>query len=103
MEITTTRNCKNGKLLLLMMNSHRCIPRERMGAESEAAEMTVGITVLLREFRCGWSVNGRRRAPPAATFCKIYKKRCEYRRGEERRNPSRGKEMQGTRREGGIT
>jgi len=71
MEITTTRNCKNGKLLLLVMNSHQCIPRERrMGAESEAAETTLGITVLLREFRCGWSVNGRRRAPPAAIFAR---------------------------------
>jgi len=58
MEITTTRNCKNGKLLLLVMNSHQCIPRERrMGAESEAAETTLGITVLrcFEGLRCGWS------------------------------------------------
>ena len=58
MEITTTRNCKNGKLRLLVMNSHQCIPRERrMGAESEAAETTLGITMLrcFEGLRCGWS------------------------------------------------
>jgi len=58
-----------------------------MGAESEAAETTLGITVLLREFRCGWSVNGRRRAPPAAIFARSTRNgvsRGEERRGEEK-------------------
>ena len=49
--------------------------------------------------------SGRRRAPPAATSCKIYKKRCEERRGDE----MRGETLAGARRcreregKGGIT